>query len=47
LAQFFDRDAPADMAKAGMDGFQEFITHPENIDAILERLDKVAAKVYK
>ncbi len=47
LAQFFDRDAPADMAKAGMDGFQEFITHPDHIDAILERLDKVAAKVYK
>jgi multiple sugar transport system substrate-binding protein len=47
LAQFFDRDAPADMAKAGMEGFQEFMTKPENIDAILERLQKVADKVYK
>ena len=47
LAQFFDRDAPADMAKAGMEGFQEFMAKPENIDKILERLQKVADKVYK
>jgi multiple sugar transport system substrate-binding protein len=47
LAQFFDRDAPADMAKAGMDGFQEFIGNPGGIDAILEKLQKVADKVYK
>jgi multiple sugar transport system substrate-binding protein len=47
LAQFFDRDAPADMAKAGMEGFQEFMVKPDNIDAILERLEKVRQKVYK
>jgi multiple sugar transport system substrate-binding protein len=47
LAQFFDRDAPADMAKAGMEGFQEFMVKPENIDAILERLEKTRQKVYK
>jgi multiple sugar transport system substrate-binding protein len=47
LAQFFDRDAPADMAKAGMEGFQEFMAKPENIDAILERLEKVRGKAYK
>jgi multiple sugar transport system substrate-binding protein len=47
LAQFFDRDAPADMAKAGMEGFQEFMSHPDHLDAILERLQKVADKVYK
>ena len=46
LAQFFDRDAPADMAKAGMEGFQEFMVKPENLDAILERLEKVRAKAY-
>jgi multiple sugar transport system substrate-binding protein len=46
LAQFFDRDAPADMAKAGMEGFQEFMAKPENIDAILERLEKVRGKAY-
>jgi multiple sugar transport system substrate-binding protein len=46
LAQFFDRDAPADMAKAGMEGFQEFMVKPDNIDAILARLEKVRQKVY-
>lgn len=47
LAQFYDRDAPAEMAKAGMEGFQEFMMKPERRQAILERLDKVQAKVYK
>lgn len=47
LAQFYDRDAPADMAKAGMEGFQEFMVKPDKIDAILARLDKVRARAYK
>jgi len=47
LAQFFDRDAPAEMAKAGMEGFQEFMIKPEHLDAILERLEKVRAKAYQ
>ncbi|EFL89231.1 ABC transporter substrate-binding protein [Ahrensia sp. R2A130] len=47
LAQFFDRDAPAEMAKAGMEGFQEFMLKPDRLDKILERLDKVQARVYK
>ena len=37
IAQFFDRDAPAEMAQAGMEGFQEFMVKPERIDAILKR----------
>ena len=47
LAQFFDRDAPAEMAKAGMEGFQEFMIKPERMMAILERLDKIQARVNK
>ncbi|MBA5776031.1 extracellular solute-binding protein [Stappia sp. F7233] len=47
LAQFYDRDAPAEMAKAGMEGFQEFMVKPENQDRILERLEKVRGRVYK
>ena len=47
LAQFYDRDAPAEMAKAGMEGFQEFMIKPERLDAILERLDKIQERVYK
>ncbi len=44
IAQFFDRDAPAEMAKAGMEGFQEFMVKPERLDAILERLDREDAQ---
>lgn len=47
LAQFYDRDAPAAMAKAGMEGFQEFMVKPDKIDAILKRLEKVRGRVYK
>lgn len=47
LAQFYDRDAPAQMAKAGMEGFQEFMLDTSKMDAILERLDKVQDEVYK
>ena len=47
LAQFFDRDAPAEMAKAGMEGFQQFLVQPDQLDAILERLEQVRGQVYK
>jgi multiple sugar transport system substrate-binding protein len=46
VAQFFDRDAPAEMASAGMEGFQEFMVHPDRLEAILQRLEKVRQKVY-
>ena len=35
------------MAKAGMEGFQEFMVKPDRLDDILKRLDKVQKKVYK
>ena len=47
IAQFFDRDYPAEMAKAGMEGFQEFMVKPERMEKILERLEKVRGRVYK
>ncbi|MGB0957255.1 MAG: ABC transporter substrate-binding protein [Litorivicinus sp.] len=47
LAQFYDRDAPAAMAKAGMDGFQEYMVKPDRRQAILENLDRVVDRVYK
>ncbi len=46
VAQFFDRDAPAEMAKAGMEGFQEFMVKPDRLDAILDRLEKARNRVY-
>ena len=47
LAQFYDRDAPAAMAKAGMEGFQRFMIDPSSMMDVLERLDQVQAEVYK
>ena len=46
LAQFFDRDAPAAMAKAGMEGFQKFMLDPSTLDEVLTNLDKVQSEVY-
>ncbi len=46
IAQFFDRDAPAEMAKVAMEGFQEFMVRPDNIDQILDRLEKARQRIY-
>ncbi|MBJ3762397.1 carbohydrate ABC transporter substrate-binding protein [Maribius pontilimi] len=47
VAQFFDRDAPAEMAKVAMEGFQQFMVQPDQIDNILSRLDQAAQRIYK
>ena len=47
IAQFFDRDAPAAVAKFAMQGFQEFMVNPDKADAILKRLEKFRKKYYK
>ncbi|MCV6603436.1 MAG: ABC transporter substrate-binding protein [Cohaesibacter sp.] len=47
LAQFFDRDAPAEMAKIAMEGFQEFMVKPDKQDAILKRLERARKRIYK
>ena len=47
VAQFFDRDFPAEMAAAGMEGLQEFMVFPDNLDDILARLEDTRQRVYK
>jgi len=47
IAQFFDRDAPAEMAKMGMEGFQQFMVQPDQLDNILARLEKARQRIYK
>lgn len=47
LSQFYDRDAPAEMAKAGMDGFQHYMLQPDAREAVLTRLGQVRQRVYK
>jgi multiple sugar transport system substrate-binding protein len=47
VAQFFDRDAPAEMAKVAMEGFQEFMVKPDNLDRILSKLERARGRIYK
>ena len=47
LAQFYDRDALPEMAKAGMDGFQRYMIKPEERADVLNRMEQVRARVHK
>lgn len=47
LAQFYDRDSLPEMAKVGMDGFQQYMIKPEQRDSILKRMEQVRKRVYK
>ena len=46
IAQFFDRDFPAEMAAIGMEGLQEFMVFPDNLDDILGRLEQARQRIY-
>ena len=45
IAQFFDRDAPAEMASVAMEGFQEFMVFPDNLDDILNRMEATRKRI--
>ena len=46
IAQFWDRDADAEYAKAGMEGFQQFLVQPEQLEAILDRLEQTRLRLF-
>lgn len=46
IAQFWDRDADAEYAKAGMEGFQQFLVQPDQRQAILDRLEQTRLRIY-
>ena len=45
LSQYFDRDAREDFAQLAMNAFQEFMLHPERLDAILETLEQARGRL--
>lgn len=45
LAQFYDRDSSPEMAKVGMEGFQEFMVYPDREKAIRTRLENERKKL--
>ncbi|MDJ1006394.1 MAG: ABC transporter substrate-binding protein [Paracoccaceae bacterium] len=47
IMQFFDRDFPAEMASVGMEGLQEFMVFPDNLDDILARLEDARQRIYE
>ncbi|MDA1154757.1 MAG: extracellular solute-binding protein [Proteobacteria bacterium] len=46
IAQFWDRDAEAEYAKAGMEGFQRFLVQPEALEEILATLEATRLRIY-
>ena len=46
LVQGYDRDVPADMAAAGIKGFQEFFAKPDQMYAVMNRLDVTRGTAY-
>jgi multiple sugar transport system substrate-binding protein len=47
LAQFYDRDTAPEMAKVGMEGFQEFMVNPDREAAIRQRIDTERKSVFE
>jgi multiple sugar transport system substrate-binding protein len=47
IAQFWDRDADAEYAKAGMEGFQRFLVQPEALEEILAQLEATRLRIFK
>lgn len=47
VMQFFDRDFPAEMASIGMEGLQEFMVFPDNLDDVLARLEDARQRIYE
>ncbi|HEV8034807.1 ABC transporter substrate-binding protein [Yoonia sp.] len=46
IMQFFDRDFDAEMASVGMEGLQEFMVFPDNLEDILMRLEETRQRIY-
>lgn len=44
--QFYDRDAPEEMAAKGMNAIVDILSNPGNVDAILSTLDKERVRIY-
>ncbi len=47
IMQFFDRDFSAEMASVGMEGLQQFMVFPDDLDEILDRLEETRQRIYE
>jgi hypothetical protein len=46
-AQFYDRDAPEEMAAKGLNAILDIMANPANLDTILADLDKERVRIYE
>lgn len=46
VAQFYDRDTTPEMAEKGMDAFVQFMTNPDDVDAILDALEAERQRIF-
>jgi multiple sugar transport system substrate-binding protein len=46
LSQYFDRDTSEDLAQVAMKGFQEFMLHPERLEAILASIEAARKRIF-
>lgn len=46
LSQYLDRDTSEDLAQVAMKGFQEFMLHPERLEAILAYIENARKRIY-
>lgn len=45
-AQFYDRDTTPEMAKVGMQGFQDFMLNPDDVMEILDELEEERERIF-
>jgi multiple sugar transport system substrate-binding protein len=45
--QFFDRDTSEDLATVAMKGFQEFMIKPDQLDSVLDTIERARLRIYK
>ncbi len=45
--QFFDRDTSEDLATIAMKGFQEFMIKPDQLDSVLDGIERARRRIYK
>ena len=46
LSQYFDRDTSEDLANIAMKGFQDFMIHPDRLDAVVETIERARMRIY-
>ncbi len=47
VTQYFDRDTDEALAAVAMKGFQEFMSHPDRLESVLENIERARRRIYE